>query len=836
LSSQWIISLYTDRHGVLWIGTVEGGLNRFDPEKRQFINYRHDPKHPESLGSDVVISMHEDSEGYLWVGTDGGVDRFDRARSQFHHYRYDPVNPESIGEGGVAAICEDRSGLVWFATDKGGVYSYNPAKASFLHYARNPTDQGSLSHDDVSALCEDRAGGLWVGTNGGGLNYLPAGAMAFQHFKYDPGDPASVSSNYITSVCEQRNGEVWIGTRDGRLDRYDRKRGAFVHYAYKRGDIPSNHSNTVNTIYEDRGGNLWVGDAFGLARVDVRKNTFVHQKLLQGNTVLSIYEDADGNSWTGTWRTGLYRFDRTKNNLASYRHDPESESSLSDNTVWCITQDESGHLWAGTGRGLDFYDPSLDGFKHYTEKDGLCGTVVYGILVDSKGNLWLSTDKGLSEFSPDSKSFRNYGAGDGLHDVRFNEGGFWKGKRGQMFFGSETGVYAFFPDDVQYETRFPAVVLTSFNVFDRPLQLDRAISAMTEVSLTHQDNFISIGYAAPDYAAPGRTQFVYMLESQDKDWVSAGTVHSASYQYLEPGDYVFRVKASNTPGLWEENSTSIKIAITPPYWSRWWFQVASAALFVGFLGVLYRRRIADLTRAEVAHKEFLTKLIETQEVERKRIASDLHDGLGQGLLVVNSGLQEYLRQNGGAKAELERVSSLVQESINEVREIASDLHPHHLERLGLRVALEMIVDRMSHSSNVLFHFTSDEIDDLFTKNEQIILYRIVQEAVSNIVRHSGATNATIAIQKRGGELRLTVLDDGKGFSVRQHEKRISSTRDLKNLGYGFGLLTMTERARLIGGSLVIESGPGEGTKLAFHIPLIDRDAKKIVKGRDSIFP
>ena len=194
--------------------------------------------------------------------------------------------------------------------------------------------------------------------------------------------------------------------------------------------------------------------------------------------------------------------------------------------------------------------------------------------------------------------------------------------------------------------------------------------------------------------------------------------------------------------------------------------------------------------------------------------------------MVNSELQEYLRENKTAKQELNRVSSLVQESIDEIREIASALHPHHLDGLGLRAALETIVDRVSHSSKVIFHFTTDEIDNLFTKDVRINIFRIVQEAVSNIARHSGATKATIGIRRSTGEVRITVLDDGKGFDAQQYQLIGATGRDGEHSGRGFGLSSMTERARLIGGSLIIESGPGEGTRVAVIIPIAHHDSRK----------
>ena len=222
---------------------------------------------------------------------------------------------------------------------------------------------------------------------------------------------------------------------------------------------------------------------------------------------------------------------------------------------------------------------------------------------------------------------------------------------------------------------------------------------------------------------------------------------------------------------------------------------------------------------ELMQQEFSRKQIESQEAERKHLASELHDGLGQDLLIVNNEIQQFLNNPNNSRVDLQRMSTLMQESIESVREISSDLHPHHIERLGFCASLEAMVDKLSHSSSIAFQCRCERIDTMLPKGSEIHLYRIIQESLSNVVKHSRATSAQVEIRKKTGFLEVTIQDNGKGFDVTDSALSTAGHRVPTEIARGFGIASMSERARIVGGELDINSTPQRGTTVHLAIPV-----------------
>jgi signal transduction histidine kinase len=303
------------------------------------------------------------------------------------------------------------------------------------------------------------------------------------------------------------------------------------------------------------------------------------------------------------------------------------------------------------------------------------------------------------------------------------------------------------------------------------------------------------------------------MEDFHEDWIYTDSKNRAAhFTNLDPGTYTFRVKGSNNDGLWNEEGTSIKIHITPPYWQTWWFRGLLIVLVVCIGLVAHYTRIQRLKRLQKAREEFSAKLIESQEMERKRIASGLHDSLGQNLLIVNNEIQQYLMQPDPANVELEHIAAIVKDSIREVREISYNLHPHQLERLGLTKAIESSIQKISHSSGLNFEVVIDDIDRLLHEKNEIHFFRIVQEILNNIIKHSEAQKAQISIKKNRDRLEASVKDFGKGFSIKElHGKKPQQI--------GLGLSDISERTRLLRGSFSLHSEPGKGTQVDILIPI-----------------
>jgi ligand-binding sensor domain-containing protein len=463
LSSNLINVMLEDRGGskalagALWIGTADGGLNRFDPRTGQFLRFRHDPDNLQSLSSDHVWALCEDRSGGLWVGTrDGGLNRLIHrddssgtdGTTAFVRFQHDPTNPQSLSHNDVFAIHQDQTGTIWIGTYGGGLNKMilpageaaagnnGSARPIFTHYRHDSANPRSLSSDNVYTICDDpfRPDVLWIGTWGGGLNRFDTKTGECRRFQHDPANPRSLSEDKVARVFVDQAHVLWAGTWGGGLNRMilspdaggKEKDSAAWHFSRFKSDPADPHAlthNNVVSIYEDRSGLLWIGTAGGgVNTYDRGRKPFRHYRnhplnpnSLNENDVRSVYEARNGELWVGTQAGGLNQFDRARQRVRRFQHDPANANSLGDNTIWAILEDRQGVLWLGTFGGLDRFDHRTGKWTHYrhdpNNTNSLSENTVYALCEDRRGYLWIGTYRGLNEFNPQTEVFIHY-----LHD------------------------------------------------------------------------------------------------------------------------------------------------------------------------------------------------------------------------------------------------------------------------------------------------------------------------------------------------------------------------------------------------------------------------------------
>jgi len=616
LSNNIIHSLYMDKSGTLWIGTNGGGLNMFDRDRKQFIRYKHDPGNPKSMSSNHLWPIFEDRSGILWVGTvDVGLNRFNRKTEQFTRYQHDPGKLNSLSDNTVTSIYEDKSDVLWIGT-YGGLNKFDPAKTPFSEYTKRPGNSNSLCDNNISSVCESNYGGkrvLWIGTKCG-LNKLERRTGKFTTYQHDPNNSKSLPSNLILSLFEDRSGILWIGTYADGLIKFDREKEQFTQYLHDSDDPGSINCNKIRCIFEDKYGVLWIGTSTGGLN-KLNRETGQFTQLGFKKSTRQVYEDKSGVLWVASW-PGFGKLDRESGELITYWRNREASNYPELNRTNSIHESSYGAddvLWIGTYSGLNKFDRKSEKFINYTVKDGLPNNVINGILEDNHCNLWLSTNNGLSRFNPKTEIFRNYDINDGLLSNQFYPGAYFKNKDGEMFFGSAKGLIAFYPDRLRDNSHIPEVVITDFQIFNEPVtvkkedgvdnndiySLPKHISILTEIELSYKENVFSFEFAALDYHSPQKNRYAYMMEGVDPDWVfTDASRRFISYTQLDPGEYFFKVKGSNNDGLWNEESTSIKIIITPPWWKT---TGAYASYVLLFALTLYALRTYDLKRQRLKH-------------------------------------------------------------------------------------------------------------------------------------------------------------------------------------------------------------------------------------------
>ncbi len=796
-----IHDIFPDR-SVVWIA-AGGGLFRLDKNANTFLIRR--------VAITVANTLCRDSLERFWCGTDGkGLRLLDQSTNSLVPLIQNSSWPTSLGSSFVRSIYVDRQGSLWVATSN-GVSFLSVWKKKFRHISHKDEDSNSIVDGVVRAIMEQSNGDLWIGTWGGGLSRRD----------HQTGDIHNYSSPslaaYLSVLYEDSKGVVWIGTNamDG-IVKWDRNSDSFLKDSLER---KFTSKNWAASILEDSYGALWVGTGNGICVFDRKTKTKQWYALERsGSSVSVIFEDHLRKLWISA-AGSLYEYDREGDQFVRRQ----------DVRAYSIFEDKKNRLWLGFKGGLVLYDQKIDSLLPVlTESNGLAGGIVFGILGDAHGNLWLSTNKGLTKYNPDSRALRNYGTHDGYPFPQISFGsyhGYYKKRNGEMIFGAGNGYVEFHPDSIRDNPNVPPVVITDFRLFNEPVgiglnsPLQTNITDATSLSLTYIQNTISFEFAALDFTSPLNNKFAHKLDGFDDKWVDIGNRHFAQYTNLSPGEYMFRVKGSNSDGVWNEEGAFITITIAPPWWKTVWAYGSYGVLFVAGLYSVRRyekkrdrqKQQAELERVESEKRlqqEFSKQLIETQEAERKRVASELHDSLGQHLLIVNNELQLYKQSNERKDEDIDRTITTVKGAIKEVREIASNLHPHHLEKLGLRAAVEAMIEQISRSTSVKFNVAIEDVDDKLNMQAKINLYRVVQEAIANIVRHSGATKANITIREADNAVQAIIEDDGKGIVQ-------SSSQGGRQ---GFGLKSMAERMNLVGGTITFDSSVGNGTKIRIIIP------------------
>jgi ligand-binding sensor domain-containing protein/serine phosphatase RsbU (regulator of sigma subunit) len=596
-----IRALYEENPNRLWVGTEGGGLHILDPETGTFTrSFFYSPDNPSGLSSNAVTSVIKTHEGALLIGTQGGgLDRFTGVGDTFDVYKNDRDEPDSLDNDYILSLYEDRSGLVWIGTFSGGINRFKCGTAKFNLYRKDPGDPHSLSDNIIRAFTEDRSGRLWVGTLNNGLNRFDVNRETVTTYTNDPSSPAGLSSNSIRVILTDRKGTVWVGTADGGLDRFNSTSGTFTRYIHDENDPLSLSFDSIVSLFEARNGVLWIGTwGGGLNRFNPKDETFTHYldtrekdpHVYSNRFIYTIYEDRNGTFWLGT-NKGLTRFSRKTGAFACYCGDPDAPYSLANFLVTSIYEDNTGLLWFGTvGGGLNRFDPVTGEFRVFKEKNGLPNNVIYGILGDDEGNPWFSSNRGLTKFDRKAETCRNYDVYDGLQSSEFNGGAYFKNKKGEMFFGGVNGFNSFFPAQVKDNPYIPPVVITDFKIFNKSVPIR---DKRKPIELAPDQNVFSFDFVSLNFLSSHKNRYAYKMEGFDKDWVYVGRRRYASYTNLNHGEYVFRVKASNNDGIWNEEGTSVRVIVHPTFWETGWAYIIYLVLL---FGIFYVIRWIELTR------------------------------------------------------------------------------------------------------------------------------------------------------------------------------------------------------------------------------------------------
>jgi ligand-binding sensor domain-containing protein/serine phosphatase RsbU (regulator of sigma subunit) len=631
---------FEDSNGGIWVGSASNYIFEYDIQKAKLINY----ELPESFSSPenniarktiYEITQHKDN---LICGSDAGLLFFDLNTKTY-------TNVFSLGKENrynnrvKCFVNTTDSNKIMYGT-WGGLVKLNLADFSYTIERKNEKSINSLSSDKISCIFKDKQNNLWLGTEENGLNIYFNSLNKFPLYNASNG----LTNDFVYSLLQLSNKNILIGTENG-LYNLTPQTNAVINY----NNLLKKYSiNTVLSLLEDNQGNIWIG-TYGQGIVIYNPTTKRDIKILGdknlGGTVMKMIQDQNGVIWAATYKDGLYsinpntyavrRFttdqglssnniyfvyentsDRTlilgtdggglcimdfvisvdKPMISVFKHN-ENKNSISSNSINSIYKDKHGIFWIATSNGLNRFDLKKKTFTIFSEKEGLPNSYIYDVIPDKDNNLWLPSNFGLTRFNPSVKNdggsaFVNYNTNDGLQAREFNQGASFLCKDGKILVGGIAGFNYFDPRTIKESKITPNSYIYSYSRQGKNVLTDTNISYKTHLELTHKENYFTFELIALDYVSVEKTKFMYYLEGYDKDWSSPTSVRFVSYTELPGGNYIFKVKATNSDGVWHDKVTEIRIKVIPPWWKTTWFYVLSGILITGgiFGFVSYRTR------------------------------------------------------------------------------------------------------------------------------------------------------------------------------------------------------------------------------------------------------
>lgn len=606
----------------VWVGVSQNGLVRLNPETGRCVHY---------FPGRWVMSLFRDSRGILWIGAEIGLIRHlgrEAGTDRFRIYPNSPYDPTSLGHDDVYTVFEDASGILWVGTYGNGLSKMVPAVQEFGLLRRKPWETATLSDNQVASVLLDRKDRLWVGTTYGGLNKVDRNTGSIEHFRPVSGDPDSFPAQEIRHMVLDEAGYIWLGTSDAGVLRLDPETGTWKQFAKVDDDPESLGHNNVFSLYDDGKGALWVGmSRAGLNRLDKatgKVKRYQHREgdpaSLSHNRVRSMLEQK-GYLWLGTIK-GLNRMDVEGGVFTHWRNDPSDPTTLSDDKVTALLPgDSEGTIWVGTHNGLNLFDIETHTFTRFTREQGyaFASESIACMLKDGQGRLWLGTFRGISSFDPKTGEVRNFLPEDGIQGYQFMDNSAFLSHTGEAFFGGIDGLTSFYPERIARNPHRPPVVLTGFRVMNKPASLPGNVTGIERVLLSYRDLFFNFTFSGLDFVNPAKNRYAYMLQGFDPDWVEVEEGHGATYTSIAPGNYVFRVRAANSDGVWNEDGLSVAVVITPPFWKTLWFKVLMLLAGAGAVVLFIKWRL----RASAVREAELHRLVEERTAQLKRTYGQL---------------------------------------------------------------------------------------------------------------------------------------------------------------------------------------------------------------------
>jgi signal transduction histidine kinase/ligand-binding sensor domain-containing protein/DNA-binding response OmpR family regulator len=846
-----VMSVCQDSYGNLWVGTYLGGLKKIDRTNRSFKNYILEE---EGLRSQTIRAILEDKNDNLLIGTRGGLYIFNIKSGRAELIEHDDYNPFSLSHNSVWSIFKDKKGDIWVGT-RNGVSYLNQNIQVFKHYKAASDDIRFLNNPEIWEFMEDSRGNIWIGTEAGGVNIFDRRKGEFIYL-FDYGHFRSFKEKNVKALMEDKDGRIWIGTFMGGIILYDKNKEKIKVFRNDVNDPASLCDDRVWDIFQDSKNRIWVGTENGLDRYDPVKETFIHYRdSFKTNTVNRIDEDRYNNLWFASENLPLTKYDSKTKSIKKY-----------DYFTRIVYHDKKGYYWLGVrGKGLYKLDSDFTLIRIYNTEDGLPNNTIYGILEDNDNYIWISSLNGLSKFDPGNEEFINYFKQDGLQNNKFNYEAFLKTRQGELVFGGINGFNIFNPSDVRLNTFEPSVVFTDFKIFNKSVNIDQEyddyvllsshVNETERITIPYSISVFTIEYSALNFESPSDNQYAYMLKGFENSWNLVGKQKSATYTNLDPGEYVFYVKAANNDDIWNENPRELYITILPPYWKTLWFKLflvfligASIYLIIVILtnrAKLKNQIVFERMQAQRMHEldmmkfklftnishEIRTPLsLITSPLEHllksERVSEETKDHLkimhrnARRLMSLVNQLMEYRKLEAGKlKLELTQgdLVKFIKDIINSFTELA--------EERDIKLELKTVVNEIliwfdpDKLEMVIYNLLSNAFKFTPDKGKISVLISLIYRKIDKSIKEAVSDKV----------VEISISDTGIGISQDQIDKvferfyQSEKSQFIRSGGSGIGLALSKDIIELHNGSISATSKEGKGTTFRVYLPYERKD-------------
>jgi len=790
----------------------------------------------------LVQGLCASADGGLWVASEERLRKWRDGRWILD------LGVAPWGSAAVHKLLETKEGWLAGATDELGCFLIGvDGPAKITHFCRT----NGFPSDWSISLCEDHEGGLWVGTGGAGV------ILVREKRVHTPAPPDQWQGRAVLSVSPGQDGSLWIGTEGAGLYHYlggewenfgagqrlhpyvwsaveDLQRNVWIGtwggglYALRKGQIEAislgeSTQPAISAVLCSRRGGLWLGTEGGLLRWREGQATWYRECDGQPlRRIRAVVEDPDGGVWFGSLGSGLGYLKGNQIHLFM------KKDGLAGDFIECLFLDAEGVLWIGTqGAGLCRFKDGQ--FASLAEAQGLPSGHISDIEQDSEGSVWMSSRDGIirarkEELDRCLDGRTNevacviYGPWDGMPTAccsgRLQPAG-CKTSDGRLLFPTPKGLVVVDPRVLKARSLPPPVAIERFSVDDRVIAEGEGLQNQSRVGAgAHRFEF---QYTGLSFVAPERVRFKYRLEGLESEWFDAGAKRTASYSHIAPGAYTFRVRACSSDGVWNQAGAQAAFYVEPYFWQTWWFRALAAGGLVGASGGIVWFDSRRRTRAKLEKSDRERAI----ELERSRIARDIHDDLGAQLTritMLSESARGQLDQPEQARAGLSVIYDTARSLTRAMDEIVWAVNPKHDSLEGLASYLEKFAVDFLGTAGVecQLDFPIDFPEWTLTSEVRHNTFQAFKEALNNLVKHSGASEATILLRTEGREFELVVQDNGCGFVPGSAMAR-GDLADLDRLSGGNGLENLQRRLSKVGGVCRIQSAPGKGTRVVFRV-------------------